>query len=89
MVTTPFAVLLNNDAVPEPDWLECLLAPMREPGSESIGATTGKVVFAARYARMRLSTPGFVPGPEDRRELGVRIGCGRGRASPATRSARC
>ena len=74
MVTSPFAVLLNNDAVPEPDWLECLLAPMREPGSESIGATTGKVVFASRYARMRLSTPGFVAGPEDSRELGVRIG---------------
>jgi hypothetical protein len=31
-------------------------------------------VFASRYARMRLSTPGFVPGPEDPRELGVRIG---------------
>ena len=74
MVTTPFAVLLNNDAVPEPEWLECLLAPMREPGSENVGATTGKVLFAPRYARMQLSTPGFVPGPEDRRELGVRIG---------------
>jgi GT2 family glycosyltransferase len=74
MVTTPFAVLLNNDAVPEPDWLERLLAPMNAPGSEGIGATTGKVVFAARYARMRLSTPGFVAGPEDSRELGVRIG---------------
>ncbi len=74
MVRTPFAVLLNNDAVPEPDWLECLLAPMRAPGSETIGATTGKVVFASRYARMRLSTPGFRPGPEDARELGVRIG---------------
>jgi hypothetical protein len=73
-VTTPFAVLLNNDAVPEPDWLECLLAPMRAPGSEQLGATTGKVVFASRYARMRLSTPGFVPGPQDSRELGVRIG---------------
>jgi hypothetical protein len=73
-VTTPFAVLLNNDAVPEPDWLECLLAPMRAPGSEGIGATTGKVVFAPRYAKVQLSTPGFVPGPQDRRELGVRIG---------------
>jgi GT2 family glycosyltransferase len=73
-VTTEFAVLLNNDAVPEPDWLECLLAPMREPASDGIGATTGKVVFASRYVRMQLSTPGFVPGPQDRRELGVRIG---------------
>jgi GT2 family glycosyltransferase len=73
-VSSPFAVLLNNDAVPEPDWLERLLAPMLEPGSDDLGATTGKVVFAARFVRVRLSTPGFVPGPEDRRELGVRIG---------------
>ncbi len=48
MVTTPFAVLLNNDAVPEPDWLEQPAGPDRvRRGSDGIGATTGKVVFAA------------------------------------------
>jgi GT2 family glycosyltransferase len=73
-VTTPYAVLLNNDAVPEPEWLERLLAPLREPASEGIGATTGKVLFAPRFVRLRLSTPGFVPGAHDTRELGLRIG---------------
>jgi GT2 family glycosyltransferase len=72
-VTTPFAVLLNNDATPEPDWLERLLAPFAEPGGERLGAVTGKVVFQPRFVRLRLSTPGFVPGPHDARELGVRI----------------
>jgi GT2 family glycosyltransferase len=71
-VTTPFAVLLNNDAVPEPDWLQNLLAPMREPGTGRIGATTGKVLFAPRFVRLRLETEGFVP-EQDARELGVRI----------------
>jgi GT2 family glycosyltransferase len=33
-VTTPYAVLLNNDATPEPDWLERLLAPFDAPGAE-------------------------------------------------------
>jgi GT2 family glycosyltransferase len=72
-VTTPFAVLLNNDAVPEPDWLEKLLAPMLAPGSEGIGATTGRVLFAPHFVRLELECPGFVPGPHDTRELGVRI----------------
>jgi GT2 family glycosyltransferase len=72
-VTTPFAVLLNNDATPEPDWLERLLAPFEEPGGDRLGAVTGKVVFLPRFVRLRLSTPGFVPGPHDSRELGVRI----------------
>jgi GT2 family glycosyltransferase len=32
-VRTPYAVLLNNDAVPEPDWLRNLLAPFEEDGA--------------------------------------------------------
>jgi hypothetical protein len=72
-VTSPFAVLLNNDATPEPDWLEHLLAPFSAPGGERLGAVTGKVVFLPRFVRLRLSTPGFVPGPHDSRELGVRV----------------
>ncbi|HSP38781.1 MAG TPA: glycosyltransferase family 2 protein [Frankiaceae bacterium] len=72
-VTTPFAVLLNNDATPEPGWLERLLAPFDEPGGDRLGAVTGKVVFLPRFVRLQLSTPGFVPGSHDSRELGVRI----------------
>ncbi len=72
-LTTEFAVLLNNDATPEPDWLERLLAPFDAPGGERLGAVTGKVVFLPRFVRLQLSTPPFTPGPHDPRELGVRI----------------
>jgi GT2 family glycosyltransferase len=72
-VATPFAVLLNNDAVPEPNWLEELLAPMLAPGSEGIGATTGRVLFTPHFLRLELDCEGFVPGPHDTRELGVRV----------------
>ena len=46
-VDTPFAVLLNNDAVPEPDWLDRLLTPFTAPGGERLAAVTPKVLFAA------------------------------------------
>ena len=72
-VTTPYAVLLNNDATPEPDWLERVLAPFGEPGGRRLAAVTSKVVFAPRFLPLRLRTDGFVPGGADRRELGVRI----------------
>jgi GT2 family glycosyltransferase len=72
-VTSPYAVLLNNDAVPEPTWLAALLAPFLEAGAGRLGAVTGKVVFLPRFLRLQLRTEGFVPGPHDTRELGVRI----------------
>ena len=40
-VTTPFAVLLNNDATPEPDWLERLLAPFDAPGADRLAHRAG------------------------------------------------
>jgi hypothetical protein len=73
MVTTPYAVLLNNDATPEPDWLERLLAPFDAPGAERLAAVTSKVVFAPRFLALHLDAPGFVPGGADLRELGVRV----------------
>jgi hypothetical protein len=74
-VTTPYAVLLNTDAVAEPDWLANLLAPFDAAGGSGmpLGAVTGKVVFLPRFLRLRLTTPAFVPGPHDPRELGVRV----------------
>ena len=72
-VTTPYAVLLNNDATPEPDWLEQLLAPFSEPGAERLAAVTSKVVFEPRFLPIRLSTREFRPGGADPRDLGVRI----------------
>jgi GT2 family glycosyltransferase len=72
-VTTPYAVLLNNDAAPEPDWLERLLAPFAAPEGARRAAVTSKVLFAPRYLRLSLATEGFVPGGADARELGVRV----------------
>ena len=72
-VSTPYVVLLNNDAVPQPDWLRNLLAPFEAAGAERVGVVTGKVVFAPRFLPLRLSTEGFDPGPHDPRELGVRL----------------
>lgn len=72
-VTTPYAALLNNDAVPEPGWLRELLAPFDAPGGQRIGMTTGKVVFLPRFLRLRLATAGFTPGAHDSRDLGVRV----------------
>ena len=72
-VTTPYAVLLNNDATPEPDWLEQLLAPFEQPGAERLGAVTSKVVFQPRFLRLTLATTGFSPGSHDPRELGLQL----------------
>ena len=72
-VTTPYAVLLNNDATPEPDWLERVLEPFDAPGATRLGAVTSKVVFAPRFLPLHLRAPAYVPGGADPRELGVRI----------------
>jgi GT2 family glycosyltransferase len=70
-VTTPFAVLLNNDAVPEPTWLSRTLAAL--DAHPEAGCVTPKIVFLPTFVPVTLSTPGFVPGPQDTRELGVRV----------------
>lgn len=72
-VDTPYAVLLNNDAVPEPDWLGTLLAGFDEPGSERVGALTSKVLFLPRFVRLCWECPGAVLGPHDRRQVGARV----------------
>jgi GT2 family glycosyltransferase len=72
-VTTPFAVLLNNDATPEPDWLEQLLAPFAEPGAGRLAAVTSKVVFQPRFLQLSLETEGFSPGVHDPRDLGLQL----------------
>ena len=72
-VATPYAVLLNNDATPEADWLEQLLAPFDQPGGGALAAVTSKVVFQPRFLRITLSTLGFMPGAADTRQLGLRL----------------
>ena len=69
-VQTPYVVLLNNDAVPEPTWLANLLAGFDDP---AVGAVTSKILFLPRFLPVRLRTEPFVPGGADPRHLGVRI----------------
>ena len=45
--TTPFVVVLNQDARPEPGWLAALLTPLTAPDAHRIAAVTSKVIFAA------------------------------------------
>jgi GT2 family glycosyltransferase len=49
-VTTPYAVILNNDTQPEPDWLEHLLAGFA-PG---VAAVTSKVLLEPRFVLLSL-----------------------------------
>jgi GT2 family glycosyltransferase len=66
-VTTPYAVLLNNDAVPEPDWLGSLLAAFDRPGAERLGVVTGKVLFLPRFVSLdwRVDAPPVAGGRGD------------------------
>jgi GT2 family glycosyltransferase len=72
-VATPYAVLLNNDATPEPGWLRNLLATFDGPDGQGIAIATGKILFLPKFVRVELRTPAFRPGPQDTRELGVRV----------------
>lgn len=70
---TKYAVLLNNDAIPEPDWLENLLAPLEADTTGNLVATSSKIVFMPRFVTLQIETVGFKPGGLDPRELGARI----------------
>ncbi len=45
-VRTPYVVLLNNDAVVQPGWLDALVDVLAAPGNERVAAVTGKVLLA-------------------------------------------
>lgn len=49
-VQTPYAVVLNNDAQPERDWLEALLAGF----TDDVAAVTSKVVLQPRYVALHV-----------------------------------
>lgn len=44
--TTPYVVLLNNDAVVQPGWLDGLVDVLDATGNERVAAVTGKVLLA-------------------------------------------
>ncbi|TMQ70262.1 MAG: glycosyltransferase [Candidatus Eisenbacteria bacterium] len=72
-VATPFAVLLNNDAVPEPGWLRALLEPFDQPGGSELAASGSKILFLAPWYSLALRAPRFEPGNGDARRLGVQL----------------
>jgi GT2 family glycosyltransferase len=72
-VTTPYAVLLNNDATPQRGWLRALIDTFEQPGNHDVGLVTGKVVFAPKFVPVHLRTAGFRPASSDTRELGVQV----------------
>ncbi|HUX71731.1 MAG TPA: glycosyltransferase family 2 protein, partial [Cellulomonadaceae bacterium] len=49
--TGDVVVLVNNDAIAEPGFLQHLVAPFTAPGAERVGATTGRVRLSGRFAR--------------------------------------
>lgn len=54
-VTTPYAVLLNDDAVAEPGWLSALLAPFDDP---RVGAVAGKLLLRPKFVGVALRAAG-------------------------------
>jgi GT2 family glycosyltransferase len=62
-ITTPYAVLLNNDAVPEPGFLSALLRAIESPLAELVAAVTAKVLLRPRFRLLPGSdSSGIAPG---------------------------
>lgn len=83
--------LLNNDAVPEPDWLLELVSTMRE--KPEAGAVCSKVLFYDRYVEVEVESPVFVPSEigesDDDRTLGLKLKLGRTQVSKFARKNTC
>jgi GT2 family glycosyltransferase len=65
-----YIALLNNDALPDRDWLEPLVHAIESTGA---GAATPKVLLDGRFAEVRLTTMSAAPPGGDPRELGVQL----------------
>jgi GT2 family glycosyltransferase len=63
--------LVNPDSFVEPGWLRALVAAL--DADAGLGAASARMLFADRFVAVEVTTPTFVPGPADRRELGVRV----------------
>ena len=63
--------LINNDAFAEPGWLAPLVSALS--ADAGLGAVSSKLVLAPRFVEVRISSPTFVPGPGDPRQLGVMV----------------
>lgn len=56
----PFVALINNDAFPEPEWIDRLLAAAE--ADDTVAAVTSKIVFDRRYVAVSLR-PADEPAP--------------------------
>ncbi|MBC2607232.1 glycosyltransferase family 2 protein [Pelagicoccus albus] len=70
-----FVAFLNNDALPEKDWLQHLVNSIET--SNDVGAVASKVLFQNRYGALNVESSTFVPSSieesSDDRELGIRV----------------
>jgi GT2 family glycosyltransferase len=65
-----YVALLNNDAIPERQWLRELVDVMEQ--APDVGAANSKIVFAPSFVSVALESPTFLP-PHDGRALGIRV----------------
>lgn len=68
-----YLALVNNDAVPEPGWLEPLVEVLQ--ADPRVGAAVPKILLAGRFVSVELRSPAIRPGGGDARTLGVQL-CG-------------
>lgn len=68
-----YVALLNNDATPDPGWLEPLVAVLEQ--RPDVGAAMPKVLLDAHFVTVQLRSPTTRAVPRDPRELGVQL-CG-------------
>ena len=65
-----YVALLNNDAIPDRQWLRELVDVMEQ--APDVGAANSKIVFAPSFVSVALESPTFSP-PHDGRALGIRV----------------
>jgi GT2 family glycosyltransferase len=63
--------LVNNDAFVEPDYLTELVATLDD--EPTAGAASAKLLLEPRFVEVSITSPTFVPGLGDTRELGVMV----------------
>ncbi|HLM16620.1 MAG TPA: glycosyltransferase [Acidimicrobiia bacterium] len=65
-----YVALLNNDAVPDRNWLRPLVDALEH--DDELGAACSKIVFAPSFLTLTVDSPTFSPA-DDGRELGVKV----------------
>ncbi len=63
--------LVNSDAFVDPHWLTPLIDALE--ADDQVGAACPRIVLAPQYVDVEITSPTFVPGGGDTRDLGVMI----------------